>query len=118
VAQVLASFIPILFVVGAGSYFSFKNDIILKDVVAIESQIVAQNENEALVSISDNIFTAMGKSAELKKATISTRNVDLTGVVWGIEPLRNSLDALYTGGEFIIKPLENFMTEFSFKSKI
>ncbi|KIM08740.1 MAG: hypothetical protein KU29_03150 [Sulfurovum sp. FS06-10] len=118
VVQVLASFIPILFVVGAGSYFSFKNDIILKNVVAIESQIGAQNENEALVSISDNIFTAMGKSAELKKATISTRNVDLTGIVWGIEPLRNSLDALYTGGEFIIKPLENFMTEFSFKSKI
>ena len=60
----------------------------------------------------------MGKNAELKKATISNSRVEVKGVVWGIEPLRNSLNDIYSDGEFVIKPLENFMTEFSFKSKI
>jgi len=60
----------------------------------------------------------MGKSAELTSANISNEKIELKGVVWGIEPLRNKLAELYNDGEFILKPLENFMTEFSFKSKV
>jgi len=59
----------------------------------------------------------MGKNAELKEATISTTGIDIKGVVWGIEPLKNGLNKLYSGGKFVIKPLENFMTEFTFTSK-
>jgi hypothetical protein len=83
-----------------------------------ESQSYAQTNNTLLAMTSMDVFSAMGKSAELKKATISGSRIELKGIVWGIEPLRNSLNELYDDGEFVIKPLENFMTEFSFKSKV
>ena len=84
----------------------------------MELQSSAQTRNTLLAMTTDDIFSAMGKNAELKHATISNSKIELKGVVWGIEPLRNSLNDLYSDGEFVIKPLENFMTEFSFKSKI
>jgi len=83
-----------------------------------ESQSYAQTNNALLAMTSMDVFSAMGKSAELKNATISSSRIELKGIVWGIEPLRNSLNELYDDGEFVIKPLENFMTEFSFKSKV
>lgn len=112
------SFLPLLFMLGVGGYFTLQNDKILNEVKRKESQSSAQTNHLLLASISSNVFSSMGKSAELKNAIISNSQIELRGVVWGIEPLRNSLNELYNGGEFVIKPLENFMTEFSFKSKV
>ncbi|CAA6811263.1 MAG: Unknown protein [uncultured Sulfurovum sp.] len=114
----LLSFIPLTFVLLAGAYFTVQEETIQKKLELVESQSYAQTNNTLLSLNSKDIFSAMGKSAELKFAKISNEKVELKGVVWGIEPLRNALTELHNDGEFIIKPLENFMTEFSFKSKV
>jgi len=114
----LVSILPLVFVLGAGLYFSNSNNQILDNMALKESQSYAQTNNALLAMTSMDVFSAMGKSAELKNATISSSRIELKGIVWGIEPLRNSLNELYDDGEFVIKPLENFMTEFSFKSKV
>jgi hypothetical protein len=112
-----ASLLPLILVLGMGGFFSMKNGTISNELMKKKVQIAAQQNNLKLATISENIFHAMGKNAELKKATISTKGVDIRGLVWGIEPLKNSLNELYAEGKFVIKPLENFMTEFTFTSK-
>ena len=114
----LISFIPLAFVLLAGAYFSLQNKAIEDKLSLVESQSYAQTNHSLLALNSKEVFSAMGKSAKLTSAKISNENIELKGVVWGIEPLRNKLTELYNDGEFIIKPLENFMTEFSFKSKV
>jgi len=114
----ILSFLPLLFVILSGGYFSLQNASVQDKVLVLESQSYAQVNNSLLAMTAKDVFASMGKSAELKSATISSDNIELKGVVWGIEPLRNSLNDLYSNGEFVIKPLENFMTEFSFKSKV
>jgi hypothetical protein len=116
--QNLLALIPLLFVLGMGAFFSMKNAELEKDISLKKEQSVAQTNNALLAMTTDDIFSAMGKNAELKEAVISNSKVEVKGVVWGIEPLRNSLNKIYNNGDFSIKPLENFMTEFSFKSKI
>jgi len=118
VSQTLLSFVPLLFIVGLGGYYTLENEKVLRSIVVSESQIHSQTNHALLATIANEIFLSMGKSAELKNAIISNSRIELKGVVWGIEPLRNSLNELYPNGEFVIKPLENFMTEFSFKSKV
>lgn len=118
IINMLIIFIPLLVMLGVGIYFMLQNDKVLNAVALKESQSRAQTSNVLLATTSKNVFSAMGKSAELKNAIISNTHVELKGLVWGIEPLRNSLNKLYNDGEFVIKPLENFMTEFSFKSKV
>ncbi|MCK4440992.1 MAG: hypothetical protein KAU90_03240, partial [Sulfurovaceae bacterium] len=115
--SLLFSLLPILMVLGLGGFFSVKNGTISNQLSQKSIQISAQKRNLSLEKVSENIFNAMGKNAELKQATISTTGVDIKGIVWGIEPLKNSLNKLYSGGKFVIKPLENFMTEFTFTSK-
>ena len=95
-----------------------QNNKVLSNIHIMESQSVAQTNNELLSMTSKNIFSSMGKNAELKEATISNTQLEVKGIVWGIEPLRNSFNELYQNGEFEIRPLENFRTEFSFKSKV
>jgi len=112
------AFLPLLFVLGMGMYFSTSNDQVQNHIALKESQSYAQTNNALLAMTSRDVFSSMGKSAELKTAMISSSRIELKGVVWGIEPLRNSLNELYENGEFVIKPLENFMTEFSFKAKV
>ena len=114
----LLSFMPLVFVLLSGIYFSTQNQSIENKLTLGEMQSNAQTEHAFLSLNSKDVFAAMGKSAELTSATISNEKIELKGVVWGIEPLRNKLTELYNDGEFVIKPLENFMTEFSFKSKI
>jgi hypothetical protein len=101
-----------------GSYYTMESKKVLEEMKLTDSQLYSQLNHVLLATTSNDIFLSMGKSAELKIATISNSRIKLKGVVWGIEPLRNSLNDLYPDGEFIIKPLENFMTEFSFNSKI
>jgi len=114
----LFSFIPLLFVLASGGYFVMQNSSLEEKRNLIAAQSLAQSNSSLLSMTSKDVFGAMGKNAELQSAIISTDNIELKGVVWGIEPLRNSLDERFNDGEFVIKPLENFMTEFSFKSKI
>ncbi len=114
---ILASLLPLLVVLGMGGFFSTKNSAMTGKLMKKELQISAQKSNFEIVDVSEKIFKAMGKNAELKKAIISTKGVELTGLVWGIEPLKNSLNKFYGNGKFVIKPLENFMTEFTFTSK-
>ena len=114
----LFSFIPLLFVLASGGYFVMQNSSLEEKRNLIASQSLAQSNSSLLSMTSKDVFGAMGKNAELQSAIISTDNIELKGVVWGIEPLRNSLDERFPNGEFVIKPLENFMTEFSYKSKI
>jgi hypothetical protein len=116
--QNLLALIPLLFVLGMGAFFSLKSTKLENDISLKEEQSLAQTNNALLAMTTDDIFSAMGKNAELKEAVISNSRVEVKGVVWGIEPLRNSLNEIYSDGDFSIKPLENFMTEFSFKSKI
>jgi len=116
--QNLLALIPLLFVLGMGAFFSMKSSELEQDISLKKEQSLAQTNNALLAMTTDDIFSAMGKNAELKEAVISNSKVEVKGVVWGIEPLRNSLNELYSNGDFSIKPLENFMTEFSFKSKI
>ncbi|HHD75568.1 MAG TPA: hypothetical protein ENK95_01935 [Campylobacterales bacterium] len=114
----LFAFIPLVLFILAGAYFTLQNSMLEKKVALSEAQYYAQTNNTLLAMNSKDIFDAMGKSAELKSANISNESVEVKGIVWGIEPLRNALTELYNDGEFVIKPLENFMTEFSFKSKV
>ncbi|CAA6826507.1 MAG: Unknown protein [uncultured Sulfurovum sp.] len=114
----LMAFIPLIFVLLAGAYFSIQDKTIQEKLSLIQTQSYAQTNNSLLALNSKEVFNAMGKSAELSSANISNEKIELKGVVWGIEPLRNKLSELYNDGEFVIKPLENFMTEFSFKSKV
>jgi hypothetical protein len=114
----LISFIPLLFVLLAGAYFTIQDKSIQDKLTLVQTQSYAQTNHALLALSSKDVFNAMGKSAELSSANISNEKVELKGVVWGIEPLRNKLTELYNDGEFVIKPLENFMTEFSFKSKV
>jgi len=113
----LTSSLPLFAVFLMGGFFYLKNEDISNKLSLKDAQILAQQTNIQLAKISDDIFSAMGKNAELKKAVISTKKVNLKGIVWGIMPLKNSLNELYNDGKFEIKPLENFMTEFTFKSK-
>jgi len=113
----VASAIPLLVVLAIGGFFSIKNDTILNQIAQKNMQISAHKTNLDLVLVSSQLFKAMGKNGELKVANISTKEIDIRGVVWGIEPLKNSLGKLYKNGKFVIKPLENFMTEFSFTAK-
>jgi len=114
----LFSFIPLVFVTLSGLYFTVQDQFIQEKLALIETQSYVQTNNAILALNVQEVFDAMGKSAELTYANISSNNIQLKGVVWGIEPLRNKLNELYNDGEFVIKPLENFMTEFSFKSKV
>lgn len=114
----LSSFAPLLVVFLAGAYFTAQNSALQDKVSVAETQSEVQIQNAQLALNTLRVFDAMGKSGELKSAIISDKQIELKGLVWGIEPLREKLDALYAGGDFSIKPLENFMTEFSFKSKI
>lgn len=114
----LFSFLPLLAVLLVGGYFTLQNNALTNKLTLIEHQSYAQTDHTLLAQTSKDVFSAMGKSAELTFANISNEKIELKGMVWGIEPLRNKLIELYPNGEFVIKPLENFMTEFSFKSKI
>ena len=114
----LISFIPLLFVLLTGAYFTIQNKSMQDKLTLIQTQSYTQTNHALLALNSKDVFNAMGKSAELTSANISNEKIELKGVVWGIEPLRNKLTELYNDGTFVIKPLENFMTEFSFKSKI
>jgi len=114
----LFSFLPLLAVLLVGGYFTLQNNALTNKLTLIEHQSYAQTDHTLLAQTSKDVFSAMGKSAELTFANISNEKIELKGMVWGIEPLRNKLTELYPNGEFVIKPLENFMTEFSFKSKI
>jgi len=115
---VLLSLLPLLFVLASGGYFTFAKYQMSSKTEVKELQAYAQANNSLLAMTTTDVFSAMGKSAELKKATISNSKIELKGLVWGIEPLRNSLNSLYHNGDFSIKPLEDFRTEFSFKSKV
>jgi hypothetical protein len=114
----LLAFIPLVILLLAGGFFTLQNSVVEKKMHLVETQFNAQTNNTLLAMNAKDIFDSMGKSAELKSANISNENIELKGIVWGIEPLRNALTELYNEGEFVIKPLENFMTEFSFKSKV
>jgi len=116
--QNLIALIPLLVVLGMGTFFSMKSSSMEHDSSLRQEQSLSQTNNALLAMTIDDVFSAMGKNAELKEAVISNSKVNIKGVVWGIEPLRNSLNEIYNDGDFSIKPLENFMTEFSFKSKI
>jgi hypothetical protein len=118
VRSTLLAFVPFLFVVGMGGYYTLEGKKELQSMEILESQIYAQTNNALLATTSKDVFLSMGKSAELKNALISNSKIKLKGIVWGIEPLRKSLTERYPNGKFTINPLENFMTEFSFKSKV
>jgi len=112
----LFSFIPLVFVTLSGLYFTVQNNFIEEELSLSQQTSYMQTNNAMLALNAEEVFNAMGKSAELSYANISSNGVELKGLVWGIEPLRNKLNDLYPDGEFLITPLENFMTEFSFKS--
>jgi len=109
--------LPLFAVLVVGGFFSMKNSAISDKLSYKNNKVLAHQKNIELSALSERLFKAMGKNAELKKATLSTDSVDIKGIVWGIEPLKNSLNELYKDGKFVIKPLENFMTEFSFSTK-
>ncbi|MCK5854546.1 MAG: hypothetical protein KAG56_04945 [Sulfurovaceae bacterium] len=117
ISRSLTSTLPLFAVFAMGGFFYLQNEDISNKLSFKNAQILAQQTNIRLAKVTDNVFLAMGKNAELKKATLSTKRIDIKGIVWGIEPLKNSLNDIYTNGKFDIKPLENFMTEFTFKSK-
>ena len=117
ISRSLTATLPLFAVFAMGGFFYLQNQKISTKLSLKDAQILAQQSNLKLANISDNVFFAMGKNAELKKATLSTKKIDIKGIVWGIEPLKNSLNEIYSDGKFDIKPLENFMTEFTFKSK-
>jgi hypothetical protein len=114
----MASAIPLLIVLAVGGFFSIQNGTISNKISQKSMQISAHQANQDLALVSEKLFKAIGKNGELKKAILSTNGVDIKGVVWGIEPLKNSLNKLYKDSDFGIKPLENFMTEFSFTAKV
>jgi len=114
----LFSFIPLIFVTLSGLYFTVQNQFIQEKLDFVEIQSTSQRKNTLLARHAQELFNAMGKSAELTHANISSNHIQLKGIVWGIEPLRNKLNELFHDGDFIIKPLEDFTTEFSFKAKV
>jgi len=114
----LFSFLPLIFVALSGLYFTVQNQFVEEKLSAIETQSIAQKNNILLAQNAQKVFDDMGKSAELSQANISSDHVQLKGIVWGIEPLQNKLNELFHDGDFIIKPLEDFTTEFSFKAKV
>jgi len=114
----LFSFIPLIFVTLSGLYFTVQNQFIEEKQNFIVTQSTSQKSNALLVTHIEDVFNAMGKSAELTQANISSNHVQLKGIVWGIEPLRNKLNKRFHDGEFIIKPLEDFTTEFSFNAEV
>jgi hypothetical protein len=116
--SILATMLPLLIIIVIGIFVNFENNQIIDKIDKKDIQILSHKRNMRLVDISKNIFQSMGKNGEVTKAIISTKEVKIKGVVWGIEPLKNSLKNLYRSGEFTIKPLDNFMTEFTFISKI
>ena len=118
VRSTLLAFVPFLFIVGLGGYYTLEGKKEVESMHRVESQIYAQTNHALLATISKDVFASMGKNAELKNALISNSKIKLKGIVWGIEPLRKSLTERYPNGDFSITPLENFMTEFSFKSKV
>ena len=116
-ASILATMLPILIVLVVGVFFHLKNSETSNKINMIDKEINSYKDSVALSDISKNIFQAIGKNGEITIAHISTKGVDLKGLVWGIEPLKISLKKLYRDGKFTIKPLKNFRTEFSFISK-
>jgi len=116
--SILATMLPLLIIIVIGIFVNFENNQIIDKIDKKDIQILSHKRNMRLVDISKNIFQSMGKNGEVTKAIIFTKEVKIKGVVWGIEPLKNSLKNLYRSGEFTIKPLDNFMTEFTFISKI
>ena len=110
-------FAPLLLVFLSGAYFTAQNNSISKKLALLETQSKTQVTHAYLAKTTQNVFDAMGRSGELHSATISEQQINLKGLVWGIEPLKEKLSALYAPGNFNIKPLENFMTEFTFSSK-
>jgi len=118
VKSTLLAFVPFLFVMGMGGYYTLESKKEVQSMQILDSQIYAQTNHVLLATTSNDVFSSMGKSAELKNALISNSKIKLKGIVWGIEPLRKSLIERYPNGKFSINPLEDFMTEFSFKSKV
>jgi len=118
VRSTLLAFVPFLMVLGIGGYFTLENKKEMVSVEILDAQIYAEASNIGLSKSLKEIVHSMGKSAELKDALISNSKIRLKGIVWGIEPLRKSLIERYPNGKFSITPLENFMTEFSFNSKV
>ncbi len=116
-ASILATILPILTVIIIGTFFHLKNSEISNKIILLDKEINSYKNSIALRDISKNIFQAIGKNGEISIGNISTKGVDLKGIVWGIEPLKVSLKRLYRDGKFTIKPLKNFRTEFSFISK-
>ncbi|SFV63356.1 hypothetical protein MNB_SV-14-750 [hydrothermal vent metagenome] len=114
----LLAFVPFLFIVGLGGYYTLESKKEVHHIQTLESQIYAQTNHALLANTTKNIFSSMGKNAELKNALISNSMINLKGIVWGIEPLRKSLEELYPNGKLSLHPLEDFTTEFSFKSKV
>jgi len=114
----LFSFIPIIFVTLAGLYFTVQNQFIQEKLDFVATQTYAQKNNSHLALNIQETFNAMGKSAELTHLNISSNYIQLKGIVYGIEPLRKKLNKLYPNGNFIVKTLEDFTTEFSFKTKV
>ncbi len=111
-------FAPLLVVFLAGAYFTAQKNSINHKIALLEIQSKTQITHAYLAKTTQNVFDAMGKSGELHSATISNKNIKLKGLVWGIEPLKEKLNSLYARGNFNIKPLENFMTEFTFTANI
>ncbi|MBD3795703.1 MAG: hypothetical protein IE881_07205 [Epsilonproteobacteria bacterium] len=113
----LVAILPFLFSVITGGIFFLKNNQLEEKLALRDAQMTSQLYNQNLVSISDKIFRAIGKNGEIKSGLISEKSISLKGVVWGIEPLRESLISIYNESDFVIKPLGNMSTEFSFKTK-
>ena len=111
-------FAPLLVVFLAGAYFTAQKNSINHKIALLEIQSKTQITHAYLAKTTQNVFDAMGKSGELHSATISNKNIKLKGLVWGIEPLKEKLNSLYARGNFNIKALENFMTEFTFTANI
>lgn len=109
--------VPLFMVMAMGGYFMVQNGTLSEQLVAKEKQIASHKANTVLASKSESVFSAMGKNGELTIAKISAKSADLKGMVWGIEPLKKSLLGVYPDGNFKVNALENFMTEFTFKSK-
>jgi len=110
----IIAIIPLLVILGIGGFFSLKNATISTALAKKSIQTSAHKTNMALVKVSEGLFKSIGKNAEIKKATISTEDMNVKGIVWAIEPLRNSLKKINKNGVYSIKQLDNFMTEFSF----
>ena len=109
--------VPLFVVLAAGGYFMTQNGKLSNQILSKETQIAAHKMNMLLADKSQKIFSAMGKDGELQTLEVSTKGVNIKGIVWGIEPLKKRLKGIEPDGKFEINPLENFMTEFIFKSK-